>query len=132
MSAVFGRVHQLRNTLLSLFYAFRDPRVPWYAKLLTLGAVFYLISPVDVVPDWLPFAGWADDLLVTPAALWLAWRLIPAPVVAESRRRTQELLTGAKARFYAWLKGVLVALFWLLVLVVAIRTLTHWGLLGTR
>ncbi|MGE5506935.1 MAG: YkvA family protein [Chitinophagales bacterium] len=129
---VFRRANKWRSTLLSLFYAFRDPRVPWYAKLLGLGAVFYALSPLDLVPDWLPFAGWADDLILTPAALWLAWRLIPPPVVEESRRRGQELVTGVKTRFFAWLGGVLEALLWLVLIVLAIRLFTHWGLLGVR
>ncbi len=64
---------------LALYYVARDPRTPWYAKLLAGAIVAYALSPIDLIPDFIPVLGLLDDLLLLPAAIWLAVRLVPIP-----------------------------------------------------
>jgi uncharacterized membrane protein YkvA (DUF1232 family) len=67
--------------------AANDPRVPWYAKALAAGVVAYALSPIDLIPDFIPVLGYLDDALLVPLGLWLAWRLVPRDVRADLRRQ---------------------------------------------
>ena len=79
-------VRALKRELAALALAARDPRTPWLARLLILGVVAYALSPIDLIPDFIPVLGLLDDLLIVPAGLWLALRLVPPDVMAEARR----------------------------------------------
>jgi uncharacterized membrane protein YkvA (DUF1232 family) len=69
----------------ALFLAARDPRVPWYAKALAITVAAYALSPIDLIPDFVPVVGYLDDLLIVPAGIALVVRLIPPPIMAEHR-----------------------------------------------
>lgn len=73
----------------ALYLAVRDPRTPWYAKALGIGVVAYALSPIDLIPDFIPVLGYLDDVLIVPAGLWVVRRLIPAHVLAEARERAR-------------------------------------------
>ena len=79
------RAHGLRVDAHAVWLSVRDPRVPWYAKLLGLIVTGYALSPIDLVPDFIPVLGLLDDLILIPAGIWLMLRLIPAEVFAEHR-----------------------------------------------
>jgi len=76
---------RLKRDVVALWLAARDPRVPWPAKALAGAVAAYALSPIDLIPDFVPVLGYVDDLLILPAGIWLAIRLIPAPVMAELR-----------------------------------------------
>lgn len=63
--------------------AARDPRVPWIARALAVAIAAYALSPIDLIPDFIPVLGWLDDLIIVPLGLWLVRRLIPAALWAE-------------------------------------------------
>jgi uncharacterized membrane protein YkvA (DUF1232 family) len=69
----------------ALYLAARDPRTPWYAKVLAVGVAGYALSPIDLIPDFIPVLGYVDDLLLVPLGIVIAIRLIPADVMAEHR-----------------------------------------------
>jgi uncharacterized membrane protein YkvA (DUF1232 family) len=69
----------------ALYLAARDPRTPWYAKVLAIGIAGYALSPVDLIPDFIPVLGYVDDLLLVPLGIVIAIRLIPDDVLAEHR-----------------------------------------------
>ena len=75
----------LKRDALAVWLAGRDPRTPWYARAVALAVAAYAFSPIDLIPDFVPVLGLLDDLLIVPAGLWLALRLIPAGVLAEHR-----------------------------------------------
>jgi len=83
------RVQQLKGEAYALYLAYKDPRVPWYARLWVAIVVGYALSPIDLVPDFIPVLGYLDDLILIPLGVMLATRLIPAPVLAECRTRAQ-------------------------------------------
>ncbi|MFA7467655.1 MAG: YkvA family protein [Desulfotomaculaceae bacterium] len=100
-----------------LYYAYRDPRMPWYAKLFVLCVVGYVFSPIDLVPDFIPVLGYLDDLILIPLGINLAMKMIPGPVLADSKRRVEtQLLVKPKNRVGV----VLVPLFWSLVIVLVV------------
>lgn len=84
------RAQNLRAEAFALYLAARDPRTPWYARLLVAGIVAYALSPIDLIPDFIPVLGYLDDLILIPAAIALAVRLVPDSVLAECRARARE------------------------------------------
>ncbi len=75
----------VRRDTYALSLACRDPRVPWYAKALAGAVLAYALSPIDLIPDFIPVLGYLDDLLIVPAGLVLVRRMIPPAVLAEHR-----------------------------------------------
>lgn len=75
------------KSLFTFYYALKDSRTPWYAKLTALLSIIYLISPADILPDIIPLAGYVDDVIIVPFLMNVATRLLPADVrmVAEQR-----------------------------------------------
>jgi uncharacterized membrane protein YkvA (DUF1232 family) len=84
------RARQLEQETYAVYLAYRDPRTPWFAKLLAALVVGYAFSPIDLIPDVIPVVGYLDDLILVPLGIALALKLIPAPVLADCRRRAQE------------------------------------------
>ena len=93
-----ARARQVKVDLIALSLAARDPRTPWYAKLIVAGCVAYALSPIDVIPDFIPVIGLVDDLIFIPIALALAVRFIPDEVLADCRRRAGEIAASKTSR----------------------------------
>jgi uncharacterized membrane protein YkvA (DUF1232 family) len=83
------RARLLKAETYALYLAYRDPRVPWYAKVITACVVAYALSPIDLIPDFIPVLGYLDDLALVPLGIALALRLIPPHVMAECRARAR-------------------------------------------
>src|ERR1051326_612066 len=98
VAALKARVRQVKIDLIALGLAARDPRTPWYAKLIVAGAVAYALSPVDLVPDFIPIVGLVDDLIFIPIALALAVRFVPAAVLVDCRPRAGEIASRKTSR----------------------------------
>jgi uncharacterized membrane protein YkvA (DUF1232 family) len=90
------RAHHLKAETFALYFAARDPRTPWYAKLLVAGIVAYAFSPIDLIPDFVPVLGYLDDLILIPAGIALAIRLVPDSVLADCRAQAQESFKNGK------------------------------------
>ncbi len=89
------RVLELKIELRALFLAYKDPRTPWYARIITAGVVGYALSPIDLIPDFIPVLGYLDDLLIVPFGIFIAIKLIPAEVLQESRLKARKESEGA-------------------------------------
>ena len=83
------KVKALKREVVAIALAARDPRTPWAARLVILGIVAYAVSPIDLIPDFIPVLGFLDELLLLPVALMLAVRLIPADVMGEARVKAE-------------------------------------------
>jgi uncharacterized membrane protein YkvA (DUF1232 family) len=92
------RARQLKRDTLALYLAARDPRTPWYAKAFAATVVAYALSPIDLIPDFIPVLGYLDDLLIVPLGLVIAVKLVPPPVMADCRARAQELTDRPTSR----------------------------------
>jgi uncharacterized membrane protein YkvA (DUF1232 family) len=80
-----NRVRALKRDVVAIALAVRDPRVPWHAKAVGVCVVAYALSPIDLIPDFVPVLGLVDDLVLVPLGLLLVIRLIPADILAEHR-----------------------------------------------
>jgi uncharacterized membrane protein YkvA (DUF1232 family) len=79
----------IKRDVHALYLASRDPRVPWYAKVLALTVAAYALSPIDLIPDFIPVIGYLDDLIIVPLGVLLVIRLVPAEVMAEHRAQAE-------------------------------------------
>ena len=101
----------------AVYLASRDPRVPWYAKALAVAVAAYALSPIDLIPDFIPVIGYLDDLIIVPLGIWLVVSLIPDQVMVECRAKADEAgqrptsRAGMVAIMLLWIAGVL-ALGW--------------------
>jgi uncharacterized membrane protein YkvA (DUF1232 family) len=85
MSRIKTRGQALRRDAHAIFLAAGDPRVPWAVKLLALAVAGYALSPIDLIPDFIPVLGYLDDLIIVPLGIWLVIALIPKDVMDEYR-----------------------------------------------
>ena len=88
------RLAALRDETYALYLASRDPRTPWYAKVMVAAVVGYAASPIDLIPDFIPVLGQLDDLLLVPLGIALAIRMIPREVMVEKRRVAAQRFAG--------------------------------------
>jgi len=112
------KAKRLGTEVHALSLALRDPRVPWYARALTLIVVAYALSPVDLIPDFIPVLGYADDLLLIPAGIYLTLKLIPREVMEECRQRAGSEPIPSKSK---WVAAVVIIFIWLVVVYLVIR-----------
>ena len=119
------RARELKREVFALFLAARHPRTPWYAKVLLLAIVAYAVSPIDLIPDFVPVLGLLDDVILLPLGIALALKMIPRAVIEECRGRvaTGELERSRIGRFGAIGIGVIWAVLLALVIVWGYRAL---------
>ncbi len=102
---------KLKQNLYVLYLAYKDPRVPWFAKLFTICVVAYAFSPIDLIPDFIPVLGYLDDLIIVPWGIVLALKMIPQPVLVECRLRSGEVQKKGKPT--NWITGILIIIIWI-------------------
>jgi len=81
-----ARASALQTEVHALYIASRDPRTPWYAKALAFLVVAYVLSPIDLIPDFIPVFGYLDDILIASAGIALVLKMIPASVMNDARK----------------------------------------------
>jgi uncharacterized membrane protein YkvA (DUF1232 family) len=113
-----ARAETLKRETYALYLACRDPRVSWPAKLVVALVVAYALSPIDLIPDFIPVLGYLDDLLLIPIGITIALRLIPESILNEHRAEATRLL--AEKRPGSWLGGAMVLAIWLFLAGVAV------------
>ncbi|WP_227763480.1 YkvA family protein [Zhaonella formicivorans] len=107
-----SRARELKKNIGVLYLAFKHKNTPWYAKVLIGAILSYALSPVDLVPDFVPILGYLDDLVLIPAGIAFAIKLIPKDVLAECRAQAEQLPKLKKKGTFA---ALLIILFWVLV-----------------
>ena len=104
---------KIKEDVFTLWFAYRDNRTPWYAKLLTAVVLAYAFSPVDLIPDFIPVLGYLDDIILIPLGVVLALKLIPREVVEDSRKKVRERGIEKKKN---WIAGSIIIAIWILVI----------------
>ena len=104
----------LKGELLTVFYAARDPEAPWLARLVAIAVAAYALSPIDLIPDFIPVLGYVDDLILLPAAIYLALKLIPREVLEDGRARAVEWIDARPpATLARYIAAGIIVLIWL-------------------
>jgi uncharacterized membrane protein YkvA (DUF1232 family) len=112
----------LKREALVLWFASRDSRAPWHAKWLCVFIVAYALSPIDLIPDFIPIIGLLDEIILLPAAIWLVLKLIPREVLLDSRARAQAWLEAHRPKPRNWVAAAVIVLLWIM----ALWTLWAW------
>src|SRR5947199_10868111 len=99
----------IKRDVRALYFASRDPRVPWYAKVLAVAVAGYALSPIDLIPDFIPVLGYLDDVIIVPLGIMLVVRLIPPEIMAEHR----DLAAAAQERPISRTAGVVIICIWI-------------------
>jgi uncharacterized membrane protein YkvA (DUF1232 family) len=109
---------ELEKQVFALYLAFRHPRTPWYAKALALAVTAHTLSPIDLIPDFIPVLGYLDDLVIVPLGIFLVMKMVPPEVMAECRNRAAEMQAEGALQF-RWM-GPVVVFLWLVALAVVV------------
>jgi uncharacterized membrane protein YkvA (DUF1232 family) len=108
---------KLKANIYALYFAYRDPRVPWYAKFFIAGVVGYAFSPIDLIPDFVPVLGYLDDLVLIPLGVALALKMIPKSVMDDARSKANSLSQKPKN----WVAAAVIILIWLCLIILFFR-----------
>ncbi len=115
MKQLIARWKQLARSLkvevYALYYVYRDPRVPWRVRLFAACVVGYALSPIDLIPDFIPVLGYLDDLVLVPLGIWLTLKMIPAPVLADCREKARA--SAEEARPVNRIAAAVIVAIWL-------------------
>ena len=104
-------VRKLKEDIYTLYLAYRDPRVPFHAKIVLIITVAYAFSPIDLIPDFIPVLGYLDDLVLLPLGIWLSIKLIPAEVLQEYREKAKQQLQERKPNY---IMAAVIVILWLM------------------
>ena len=117
------KAKQLKSDVPAVFLALRDKKTPWYAKVFAAITVAYALSPIDLVPDFIPLLGYLDDVIILPALVALTVKLIPKDVFATHRAHAEGLWKDGKPK--RWYYAVPIVVFWLVILGLIINLIVH-------
>jgi len=119
MSRLKEKVEALTREVYALYLALRDPRVPWYVKAVMATVVGYALSPIDLIPDFVPVVGLLDDLILVPLGVALVVRMLPGDVLDDCRRRADSKMASEKPKVVA--AAAIVVLLWLAIACAVLR-----------
>ena len=106
---------QVRRDTLALWFAIRDKRTPLWLRMLGYLIIAYALSPIDLIPDFLPFIGYLDELILLPVGLWFMIRFMPADILADARGRAADWLAGSQKQPRSKLGAIIVITIWVTV-----------------
>jgi uncharacterized membrane protein YkvA (DUF1232 family) len=112
------RARHLKMETYAIYLAYKDPRVPWYARLFAALVVGYAFSPIDLIPDPIPILGYLDDLILVPLGVVLALKMIPPDVMAECHEKAQAITSQGKPT--NWGAAAVIVAIWVLLAAVAV------------
>jgi uncharacterized membrane protein YkvA (DUF1232 family) len=98
----------IKRDVMAIYFVSRDPRVPWYAKVLAACVAAYALSPIDLIPDFIPVLGYLDDVIIVPLGILLVIHLIPPGIMAEHR----DLAAAAQERPVSRAAAVVIVCIW--------------------
>ena len=119
------RARDLKLTIPAIFLAMRKKETPWTAKVLAAITVGYALSPIDLIPDFIPVLGYLDDLLLLPALAACTIRLIPPDVLAQCKKESAGMWADGKPK--RWYYAIPIVLFWLLIAWIVIKAIFPIG-----
>jgi uncharacterized membrane protein YkvA (DUF1232 family) len=116
------RATLLKSQIYALYLAYGDPRVPWYAKAFGAVVLAYALSPIDLIPDFIPVLGYIDDIVLIPLGITLAIKMIPREVMEECRQNAQATLSSREVK--TWPATLIIISIW-----AAVATVLVWRII---
>jgi len=109
-----SRARTLKNASFAVYLAAKDARTPWYAKVVVYLTIAYAFSPIDLIPDFIPILGYLDDVIIVPAGISLAIRLIPAEVLEEAQ---EKVATQSGERSVGYFGAGIIIIIWIMAII---------------
>jgi uncharacterized membrane protein YkvA (DUF1232 family) len=106
-----ARANALKKDIIAISLSLKDKRTPWYAKAMIVLTISYALSPIDLIPDFIPILGYLDDLIILPILIIASIKLIPKDVFIDCQIKAQENLKLDKSK--SWIAAVVFILIWL-------------------
>jgi len=113
LESIKAWARRIKRDAVMLWFARKHPQTPLLAKLLSAAAVAYVLSPIDLIPDFIPVLGYLDEVILVPVFIWLVVRLLPAPVVQSCRAQAEAWLQAQHARPVSYVGAALIVGIWL-------------------
>lgn len=107
------KANRLKRNTYALYLAYKDPRVPWYAKIFIAGIVGYVLSPFDLVPEFIPVIGYLDDIVILSVGIYISLRMIPEEVWRECKEKATNEPLDKKLGVIA---GIIVFFIWIFII----------------
>jgi len=114
------KTKNIETDIYALYKAYRDPRVPWYVKAIILFLLGYFISPIDLIPDFIPVIGYIDDIIIISLAIYLIIKLIPAEVFQDCRNKAVCEPISVKSK---WVVTFSIVIIWFVAIYIVLRFL---------
>lgn len=121
LKSIKERAQKLKSDIPAVFLALKHRGTPWYAKALAAVTVGYALSPIDLIPDFIPVLGYLDDLLLLPALVWTVVKLIPKDVFDDCRKRAEGMWSDGKPK--KWYYALPIAAVWLLIILLIVKAI---------
>lgn len=109
----------LKTDIPAVFLSLKNKRTPWYAKVVAFVTIAYALSPIDLIPDFIPFFGYLDDLLILPCLVALFIKLVPKDVFDESKIQAENMWKDGKPK--KWYYAIPIIVFWILIFILILK-----------
>jgi len=113
-SSIKQKIQSFKREIGALYLAYKRPDVPLYAKLISIFVVGYSLSPIDLIPDFIPILGYLDDFILIPLGIALAIKLIPTDIMNECRQEAENIFKEGKPK--NWVAGCIVICIWIIII----------------
>lgn len=115
MSKIKEIAKRIKREVGALYLASKRSDVPLYAKVISIIVVGYALSPIDLVPDFIPVIGYLDDLLLVPLGIYFTLKLIPKHIMEECRQQAENIFSKGKPK--NWIAGAIIICIWIIVII---------------
>ena len=115
------RAKQLKTDIPAVFLALKDKKTPWYAKVFAALTVAYALSPIDLIPDFIPVLGYLDDLIILPLLVMLTVKFIPDDVFAQYREKAQDMWANGKPQ--KWYYALPIIIVWAILIFLIVKAI---------
>ncbi len=123
LDALKNKSKLLKTDAYALYLAYKDPRIPWYARILAICVAGYAVSPIDLIPDFIPILGYLDDLILIPLGIALVLKMIPKDVMYEYRERARAAIIQGKP--VNWVAATVIVGIWVGLAILAVEIVTR-------
>ena len=116
----------IKFDVLALWFALKHPSVSGWVKAITFVAIAYALSPIDLIPDFIPVLGYLDDLIIVPVLVWLALKLVPIDVLKQSREQAVEWIHSNQSKPKSYVGLLIVLVIWMFFLASVVKQFSFW------
>ena len=124
-----NKARLLKTEIYAIYWAYKDPRVPWYARIFAVCVVGYAFSPIDLIPDPIPVIGYLDDLILVPLGIFLVLKMIPKEVMAECREQARVVMLKDKP--VNWIAAIVIIGIWVVLALLSVAIVSKYFIAKT-